>query len=111
METSFADQKFAKLLLETVIRQFHRHLMADPSLLPIELIRKGKELKMQASKQLDVGACVVPIFFRKAFSMVMEGEQGGVRPRNGVYCNVEWNRRSVIKVDLGKSRATQKMCL
>ena len=27
--------------------------------------------------------------------MVMEGEQGGVRPRNGVNCTVDWRRRSV----------------
>ena len=27
--------------------------------------------------------------------MVMEGEQGGVRPRNGVNCTVDWTQRSV----------------
>ena len=27
--------------------------------------------------------------------MVMDGEQGGVRPRNGVNCTVDWTRRSV----------------
>ena len=27
--------------------------------------------------------------------MVMDGEQNGVRPRNGVNCTVEWTRRSV----------------
>ena len=27
--------------------------------------------------------------------MVMDGEQDGVRPRNGVNCTVEWTRRSV----------------
>ena len=34
-------------------------------------------------------------FSRKAQSMVMDGEQGGVRPRNGVDCTVDWARRSV----------------
>ena len=34
--------------------------------------------------------------------MVMEGEQNGVRTRNGVYCNVDWNGRSVGKVDVEK---------
>ena len=27
--------------------------------------------------------------------MVMEGEQGGVRPCNGVNCTVDWTQRSV----------------
>ena len=62
LETPCPDQKLAKLLLETVVRQFHRHLMADPSVLPIALIREGKDIQMQATKKIDVGACVVPIF-------------------------------------------------
>ena len=32
--------------------------------------------------------------------MVMEGEQGGVRPRNGVNCKVDWQRRSVSSVEV-----------
>ena len=32
--------------------------------------------------------------------MVMEGEQGGVRPRNGVNCKVDWRRRSVSSVEI-----------
>ena len=111
LETSCSDEQFAKLLFETMVRQFHRHLMANPSLLPIALIKKGNDVEMQASKQLAVGACVVPIFFRKPHSMVIESEQGGVRPRNGVCCNVEWNRRSVSQADLEKFGANQKMCL
>ena len=78
--------------------------MADPSLLPTVLIRKGKEFQVQASKKIDVGTCVARIVFRKPYSMVMEGEQNGVRTRNGVYCNVDWTRRSVSKVDVEKSR-------
>ena len=31
--------------------------------------------------------------------MVMEGEQGGVRPRNGVQCTVDWARKSVSERD------------
>ena len=34
--------------------------------------------------------------------MVMEGEQNGVRPRNGVYCNVDWTRRFASKVEQEK---------
>ena len=32
--------------------------------------------------------------------MVMEGEQGGVRPRNGVHCKVDWTRRSVSSAEI-----------
>ena len=32
--------------------------------------------------------------------MVMDGEQGGVRPRNGVNCTVDWQRRSVSSVEV-----------
>ena len=32
--------------------------------------------------------------------MVMDGEQGGVRPRNGVNCKVDWTRRSVSSVEV-----------
>ena len=32
--------------------------------------------------------------------MVMEGEQNGVPPRNGVYCNVDWLRRPTSKAEL-----------
>ena len=30
----------------------------------------------------------------------MDGEQGGVRPRNGVNCSVDWTRRSVSKAEI-----------
>ena len=36
--------------------------------------------------------------------MVMEGEQGGVRPRNGVNCKVDWIRRSVSSVEVEEFR-------
>ena len=49
LETPCPDQKLAKLLLETTVRQFHRHLMADPSVFHIALVRNGKEIQMQAS--------------------------------------------------------------
>ena len=38
LETPCCDKKLAKLLLETVVRQFHRHLMADPTVLPLPLL-------------------------------------------------------------------------
>ena len=34
--------------------------------------------------------------------MVMDGDQGGVRPRNGVNCKVDWQRRSVSSVEIAK---------
>jgi hypothetical protein len=50
---------------------------------------------MRTKEAIPKGQCVIPIFFRRSSSMVMEGEQGGVRPRNGVNCKVDWRRRSV----------------
>ena len=38
LETPCPDQKLAKLLLETVVRQFHRQLMADPLVLPMVFV-------------------------------------------------------------------------
>ena len=34
--------------------------------------------------------------------MVMEGEQGGYRPRNGVYCRVSWAKREESKTETDK---------
>ena len=40
LETPVPDQKFAKLLLETVVRMFHRHFMLES--LPIVLFTRAK---------------------------------------------------------------------
>ena len=34
--------------------------------------------------------------------MVMEGEQGGVRPAKGVYCNVQWVRGPLSEIEREK---------
>ena len=40
--------------------------------------------------------------------MVMEGEQNGVRPRNGVYCNVDWTRRPASQAEIEKFGDTEE---
>lgn len=87
------DEKIATLLLETVARQLHSHFMANPH--AIAMMRIGKVIQMRTKDAIAKGGCAIPIFFRKAQSMVMDGEQGGARPRNGVHCTVDWTRRSV----------------
>ena len=62
LERKCPDIKYAKLALEMVVRRFHRFLMADPSLLHVVLIRKGKEIQAQASTKIETGECVVPVF-------------------------------------------------
>jgi hypothetical protein len=98
LETPCPDDKLAKLMLETVVRQLHRLFMADPP--PIAMMRTGKVIQMRTMEPIAKGKCVIPIFFRKANSMVMDGEQGGVRPRNGVHCSVDWTRRSVSNAEI-----------
>ena len=61
-ETACLDAKFAKLVLELAVRRLHRFLMADPSLLPVAFIRKGKEIQAQSTEQIKKGGCVIPIF-------------------------------------------------
>ena len=100
LETNTPDGKLAKLMLETVILRLHRTFMADPP--NISMVRQGKDISMRTKERFAKAALVIPIFFRKAHSMVMEGEQSGVRPRNGVNCLVEWQRRPVTKTDKEK---------
>ena len=100
LETETPDEKLAKLMLENVILQLHRTFMADPP--NISMVRQGKEIAMRTKERFPKAQLVIPIFFRRAHSMVMEGEQGGVRPRNGVNCTVDWARRSVNKQDKSK---------
>ena len=40
--------------------------------------------------------------------MVMEGEQNGVRPRNAVYCNVDWTRRPASQAEIEKFGDTEE---
>jgi hypothetical protein len=98
LETPCPDGKLAKLLVETAIHQIHRPFMAN--LPPIAMMRIGKRIEMRTKEAIPKGQCVIPIFFRRSSSMVMEGEQGGVRPRNGVNCKVDWQRRSVSSVEV-----------
>ena len=100
LETPCRDNKLAKLILETVIRRLHRFFMADPP--PNSMVRIGKRIEMRTKESIPTGKCVIPIFFRKLHSMVMEGEQEGARPRNGVYCRVEWTRRPVGFAEVAK---------
>ena len=100
VETKTADNAFAKLTLEIVLLQLHRTFMADPP--NIAMIRQGKDIAMRTKERFPKAKLVIPIFFRKANSMVMDGEQGGVRPRNGVNCPVHWTRRPVSKLDKEK---------
>ena len=99
LETACPDAKFAKLALELVARRLHRYLMAEPSLLPVAFIRKGKEMQVQSTQQIKKGGCVIP-FFRKESSMVMEGEQNGLRVRNGVHCKVTWTQGPVSETQV-----------
>ena len=62
-ETPCPDHKLAKLVLETVVRQFHRQLLADPP--PIAMMRIGKVIQMRAKETITKGGCVIPIFSGK----------------------------------------------
>ena len=93
LETPCPDDKLAKLLLESTIRQIHRPFFAD--LPAIAMMRIGKRIEMRTKELIPKGHCVIPIFFRRPGSMVMDGELGGVRSRIGVNCKLHWTRRSV----------------
>ena len=60
LETPCPDDKLAKLMLETVVRQLHRLFMADPP--PIAMMRIGKVIQMRAKEPIAKGKCVIPIF-------------------------------------------------
>ena len=91
MQTPCHEHHMAKVLLDLTVRKLHDLYMANPP--NIAMMRKGKDIQIRTKEPYAKGKCVIPIFFRKPHSMVMEGEQGGVRPRNGVYCRVTWTRR------------------
>ena len=91
LESKVPDDKLAKLLLETVVLKLHRTFMSD---LPnISMMRTGKDIAMRAKQAFPKATLVIPMFFRKANSMVMDGEQKNGRPRNGVQCWVDWCSR------------------
>ena len=89
-KTPYPDNHRSKLLLEAAIRQLHRPFVEYPP--PISMVRAGKRIEMRATERLAKGKCVIPIFFRKPDSMVMEDDQCGARPRNGVCCTVYFTR-------------------
>jgi hypothetical protein len=93
-----AQERLAKCLLEMTIRSMHGHVMRP--FLPIALARKGKEISAVTTTAVEVGELVVPLFFRRTRSMVMENEPG-VRHPKGVTCDVQW-RSTPNAVDLSK---------
>ena len=100
-KTPYPDNHRSKLLLEAAIRQLHRPFMEYPP--PISMVRAGKRIEMRATERLAKGKCVIPIFFRKPDSMVMEDDQCGARPRNGVCCTVSFTRHLESIVELERS--------
>ena len=60
---------------------------------------RGKKSKCSRPNRLKkVGAS--SHFFRKESSMVMEGEQNGLRVRNGVHCKVTWTQGPASEAQL-----------
>ena len=60
LETPCPDEKLAKLLLESTIRQIHRPFFAD--LPAIAMMRIGKPFEMRTKELIPKGHCVIPIF-------------------------------------------------
>ena len=82
-----AEEKIGKCMLEITIRSMHGHIMR--STLPIALARQGKAVQALTTRDVEIGELVIPLFFRKPHSMVMENEPGVRHPR-GVTCTVTW---------------------
>ena len=102
-----AQDIMGKNLLEMTIRGMHCHVMKP--FLPIALARKGKEMKAVTTQAVGIGDLIVPLFFRRHQSMVMEHEPG-VRSPKGVTCNVEW-AMTPTALEVSKGLETKEIAL
>ena len=66
----------------------HGHATSIDSM-PIALVRKGTAIEAKATRTLEIGELVVPLFFSKQSSMHCQGEGGTVHP-NAACVEVSW---------------------
>ena len=71
--------EMAKMFLYLAMTTVHGHVLSS---LPIALVRKGNIIRALATRDLKVGELVVPLFFNRQNSMVMDDE-GGPRHAKG----------------------------
>ena len=78
----------AKMLAMLCVGWMHDHATSIDSM-PIVLVRKGKAIEAKATRTLEIGELVVPLFFSKQSSMHCQGEGGTVHP-NAARVEVSW---------------------
>ena len=90
----------AKMLAMLGVGWMHDHA-TDMDSMPIALVRKGKRIEAKATRPLEIGELVVPLFFSKQSSMHCQGEGGTVHP-NAACVEVSWTiARSEEELEAG----------
>ena len=81
------DISMAKMIAMLGVGWMHDNAFTDST--PLALVRKGSEIEAKATRTLEIGELMVPLFFKKQSSMHCVGDSGTVHP-NAVCVEVSW---------------------
>ena len=77
-QTQRNDREMAKLMLMLAMGMLHDNATTE---IPIACVRKGPVIQALATRTIEAGELVVPLFFKKQSSMVTAGEDVTVHPK------------------------------
>ena len=85
-QTQRNDSNMVKLMLMLAMGMLHDNATTE---IPIACVRKGPVIQALATRTIEAGELVVPLFFKKQSSMVTAGEGVTVHPK-AVCARVSW---------------------